>query len=158
MIEIYTDGACRGNQHSTNMGGWGYVIENRATGKKRHCWGHEANTTNNRMEMMAAIKGLTAIRNGSRTDVTIYSDSNLVIKGMTEWIDGWKAKGWKNASKKPVENKDLWLKLDELSALHNVTWHHVKGHNGNEGNEIADQLANRGADGHQGKKDFPGDD
>ncbi|MET0118950.1 MAG: ribonuclease HI [Sedimenticola sp.] len=154
MIDIYTDGACRGNQHAFNMGGWGYVITDKVSGRSRHCWGHEQNTTNNRMEMTATIKALHAIRNRPKSDVTVYSDSNLIIKGMTEWLSGWKAKGWRNASKKPVENKDLWLQLDELSALHNVTWQHVKGHNGNKGNEIADQLANRGADGHKGKQDF----
>ncbi|UTW04513.1 ribonuclease HI [Amphritea atlantica] len=156
MINIYTDGACRGNQNTFNMGGWGFVLTDKATGKARHCWGHEANTTNNRMEMTAAIKALHAIRNRSRSEVTVYSDSNLMVKGMTEWLSGWKAKGWKNSGKKPVENKDLWVQLEELSALHNVTWQHVKGHNGNAGNELADQLANRGADGQQGKQDFVG--
>ncbi|MCT7655418.1 ribonuclease HI [Oceanimonas sp. NS1] len=156
MIEIYTDGACRGNQHSNNSGGWGYVIKDTDTGKARHAWGHERNTTNNRMEMTAAIKALHVIRNRSRSVVTLHSDSNLLIKGMTEWLTGWKARGWKTAARKPVENIDLWERLDELSQGHEVTWVHVKGHAGNAGNEQADTLANRGADGTSGAQNFNG--
>lgn len=154
MITIYTDGACRGNQHSFNNGGWGIVITDTVTGKVRHSWGHKANTTNNRMEMLAAIKALYVLRNRPRSDVCIYSDSNLVVKGMNEWLANWKAKGWKRASKKPVENRDLWEQLDELSAYHNITWRHVKGHARNAGNTLADELANRGAAGQQGSQDF----
>ncbi|MEH6652331.1 MAG: ribonuclease HI [Motiliproteus sp.] len=156
MIEIYTDGACRNNQQAINQGGWGLVLTDMYTGKIRHCWGHQADTTNNRMEMTAAIKALEAIRNRPRSEVTIYSDSNLLIQGMNEWMTGWKAKGWKNASKKPVGNKDLWLLLDELSGNHDVTWRYVKGHNGDVDNELADKLANRGADGGNGWQDFEG--
>jgi ribonuclease HI len=154
MISIYTDGACRNNQCTINKGGWGLVLTDTNTGKVRHCWGHEANTTNNRMEMTAAIKALEAIRNRPRSEVTLYSDSNLLIKGMNEWITGWKAKGWKGAKKKTVENKDLWLLLDEMNGSHDVTWQFVKGHSGDVGNDMADMLANRGADGGNGKQDF----
>ena len=158
MLEIYTDGACRGNQSANNKGGWGFILTDTTTGKVRHRWGHEADTTNNRMEMTAAIRALYAIRNRERTEVTIYSDSNLMVKGMNEWLTGWKAKGWKTASKKPVENKGLWVQLDELSAGHDVTWCHVRGHAGDVGNELADKLAKakRGADGQSGQEDFEG--
>lgn len=156
MIEIYTDGACRGNQNVNNSGGWGFVIKDSSTGKERHTWGHALNTTNNRMEMTAAIKALSVIRKRPRSEVTLYSDSNLLIKGMTEWLDGWKAKGWCNAQRKPVENVDLWQCLDELNQLHDLTWQHVKGHAGIAGNELADELANRGASGDAGSQDYSG--
>lgn len=152
MITIYTDGACRRNQHANNKGGWGCVLTDESTNKVKHYWGHQANTTNSRMEMMAVIKALHAISNRPCSEVTIYSDSNFVIRGMNEWLSGWKSRGWKKANKKPVENKDLWLQIDELSAKHAVTWCHVKGHSGVQGNTIADKLANRGADGHTGSK------
>lgn len=152
MITIYTDGACRGNQHKNNKGGWGCVLKDEDTGKVRHYWGHEVNTTNNRMEMTAVLQALRAIKNRSTSDVVIHSDSSLIIKGMNEWLKGWKLKGWKTAGKKPVENKDLWLQIEELSSKHTVNWIHVKGHSGNKGNELADKLANRGAEGHAGSK------
>lgn len=154
MIEIYTDGACRGNQHANNSGGWGVVIKDTSNGKARNAWGHRRDTTNNRMEMTAAIKALEFISARPRSEVTIYSDSNLLIKGMNDWLTGWKAKGWKTASRKPVENVDLWKHLDKLSQQHDLTWQHVAGHAGNDGNELADVLANRGADGSCGCKDY----
>ncbi len=153
MIKIYTDGACKGNQSIKNMGGWGYVLTNTETDKMRHCCGHEPNTTNNRMEMMAAIKALEAFRK-PMTAITLYSDSKYVTQGMTEWILNWKANGWKNAKKKPIENQDLWKRLDKASSMHKVTWCHVKGHNGNAGNELADKLANCGTEGQRWHKDF----
>ena len=135
-VTIYTDGSSRGNP---GPGGYGAIL---ITGQhKKELSGGYLKTTNNRMEMTAAVKALHAIRNRDRSEVIIYSDSNLMVKGMNEWLTGWKAKGWRNASKKPVENKDLWVQLDELSAMHDVTWQHVKGHDGNEGNELADRMS-----------------
>jgi len=138
-LEIYTDGACRGNP---GPGGWGAVLMYGDSHKK--ICGGEQNTTNNRMELMAAIKALESL---NRTcDLTIYTDSQYVRKGITEWIENWKKRDWKTAAKKPVKNSDLWKQLDSQVAKHNVQWVWVKGHAGNEGNEMADQLANQGID------------
>ncbi len=133
-IEIYTDGACSGNP---GPGGWGVLM--RWNGHEKELNGGEPETTNNRMEMMAVIKALEAIKKSSH--VTLYTDSKYVIQGIEEWMDGWKMRGWKTAAKKPVKNQDLWMRIDELVNTHNVTFCWVKGHSGNEGNEKADQLA-----------------
>tara|TARA_Y100000590_G_scaffold209860_1_gene237798 strand:- start:853 stop:1284 length:432 start_codon:yes stop_codon:yes gene_type:complete len=138
-IEIFTDGACRGNP---GLGGWGALI--RRNGEERSLWGGERDTTNNRMEMEAAIRGLESIVESS--NITITTDSNYLKDGITQWLEGWKNKNWKTASKKPVKNQDLWMRLDELSQFHNVNWKWVKGHSGHRENEIADLLANKGID------------
>ena len=138
-IEIFTDGACRGNP---GLGGWGALI--RKKGEESSLWGGERDTTNNRMEMEAAIRGLESIVESS--NITITTDSNYLKDGITQWLEGWKKKDWKTASKKPVKNKDLWMRLDELSQFHNVNWKWVKGHSGHRENEIADLLANKGID------------
>ena len=136
-IIIYTDGACSGNP---GPGGWGVLM--RAGGHKKELCGGELDTTNNRMEMMAVIEALTALK--KRSDVKIYTDSKYVLQGITEWMDGWKAKNWKTASKKPVKNKDLWQRIDTLVQAHNVEMIWVKGHAGDPGNERADELARQG--------------
>lgn len=138
-IEIFTDGACRGNP---GPGGWGALL--RYEGKEKELYGGESHTTNNRMELMAAIKGLEALTEKCR--VVITTDSQYVRKGITEWLKKWKVSGWKTAAKKPVKNDDLWKQLDALSAGHDIDWKWVKGHSGHRENEIADQLANRGID------------
>ncbi len=138
-IEIYTDGACRGNP---GPGGWGAWL---IAGKhKKELFGGELETTNNRMELMAAIKALSALK--SESVVTLTTDSQYVRKGITEWLAGWKLKGWKNSQKKPVKNVDLWKLLDEQNQRHKVDWQWVKGHSGHPGNEKADELANKGID------------
>ena len=139
-VEIYTDGACRGNP---GPGGWGVLL--RFGDNENELCGGEYNTTNNRMEITAAIKGLTAIKKGSI--VTLTTDSKYVRNGITQWITNWKNKGWKTANKQQVKNQDLWQQLDELSQNHNITWDWVRGHSGHRENEIADVLANRGIDG-----------
>jgi ribonuclease HI len=136
-VEIFTDGACSGNP---GPGGWGAVL--RFKGKERELKGGEALTTNNRMEMMAVIEALGALTRPCEID--LYTDSQYVMKGMTEWLRGWKAKGWKTADKKPVKNDDLWKILDSACARHKVSWHWVKGHAGHAENERADQLARDG--------------
>ncbi|MGC6404179.1 MAG: ribonuclease HI [Candidatus Comchoanobacterales bacterium] len=143
MIELYTDGACRGNP---GIGGWGCLI---LSGKQRfEGYGFEPNTTNNRMEIMAVIQGLTYLMKTSQvgTHVTVYSDSNYVIKAMSEWRFGWAKKSWRNAQNKPVKNKDMWIELIDLADKFTVTWRWVKGHSGHEYNEHVDQLANRAID------------
>ena len=140
IVEIYTDGACRGNP---GAGGWGVLLIYGDT--RKELFGGEDNTTNNRMELMAAIKALTSLKRGCK--LTLYTDSQYVRKGITEWIINWKKRNWKTAAKKPVKNEDLWRLLDTQVARHEVEWIWVKGHAGNEGNEAADQLANRGIDG-----------
>ncbi len=140
-IHIYTDGACSGNP---GPGGWGVLILN-GEASEELCGG-EAETTNNRMEMTAAIQALSHLPTGSA--ITLHTDSTYVMKGITEWIKGWKAKGWKNSQKKPVKNKDLWVELDELANRHKITWKWVKGHAGDPGNEKADELANKGMSGY----------
>ena len=140
QIEIYTDGACKGNP---GRGGWGALLVC-GTNRKELCGG-EAVTTNNRMEMMAVVEALTALKKPSQ--VIIHTDSQYVLKGMTEWLVGWKARGWKTAAKAPVKNVDLWQALDAATSAHKIEWRWVKGHSGNPGNERADQLANRGVEG-----------
>ena len=134
---IYTDGACRGNP---GPGGWGAVLMSKGTEKE--LWGGERLTTNNRMELMAAIRALEALK--KPCTVELHTDSKYVQQGISEWIRGWKARGWMTADKKPVKNEDLWRRLDEARNRHTVTWKWVKGHAGHELNERADQLANRG--------------
>jgi len=136
-VEIYTDGACRGNP---GPGGWGALL--RASGRERELHGGEAATTNNRMELTAAIRALEALKRPC--SVALYTDSPYVRQGITLWLPQWVARGWKTADRKPVKNQDLWLRLDELARLHRVEWHWVKGHAGHPENERADGLANRG--------------
>ena len=138
-VEIFTDGACRGNP---GPGGWGALL--RYGDNERSLWGGEPDTTNNRMELMAVIQGLMALQRSCEVQVT--SDSTYVLKGIQEWMPNWKKKGWKTAAKKPVKNADLWKQLDELVVLHSIDWQWVKGHSGHRENEIADQLTNRGID------------
>ncbi|UFS56884.1 ribonuclease HI [Comamonadaceae bacterium M7527] len=140
-VIIYTDGACKGNP---GPGGWGVFLK--SAGTEKELFGGEANTTNNRMEMMAVIKALQALKRPCK--VTLYLDSEYVRKGITEWVKGWKARGWKTAAKQPVKNVDLWQTLDDLVANteHELTWRWVKGHAGDPGNERADMLANKGVD------------
>ena len=138
-VTIYTDGACKGNP---GPGGWGALLS--AGGTEKELFGGEPETTNNRMELMAVIEGLRALKRPCV--VHLYLDSEYVRKGITEWIHGWKAKGWKTAAKQPVKNADLWQTLDGLvhQGVHQIHWHWVKGHAGDPGNERADALANRG--------------
>ena len=138
-VILYTDGACRGNP---GPGGWGVWMQ--FGGKERELCGGESNTTNNRMELMAAIMGLETLSRDC--DVVLYTDSKYVMQGITEWIDNWKARGWKTAAKKPVKNVDLWQRLDTARNRHQVNWQWVKGHAGDAGNEKADALANQGVD------------
>jgi ribonuclease HI len=138
-VTLYTDGGCRGNP---GPGGWGAVLI--WGDKKKKLYGSELDTTNNRMELLAAIEGLNALK---RTmDVQLYTDSQYVKQGITTWITNWKKNGWKTASRKPVKNQDLWITLDALIEKHNVSWHWVKGHAGDPMNELADQLANQAMD------------
>ena len=136
-IEIWTDGACSGNP---GPGGWGVLL--RYNSQEKELWGGEADTTNNRMELMAAIRALEALKRPSQ--VKLYTDSIYVMKGITEWIHDWKRKGWRTADKKPVKNEDLWRRLDELRAKHDIEWRWVRGHAGHPENERADKLANKG--------------
>jgi ribonuclease HI len=136
-VEIFTDGACKGNP---GPGGWGAWLK---TGEhEKEIFGGERNTTNNRMELMAVIEALAALTRPC--DVVLHTDSQYVQKGISEWIHGWKARGWKTAAKEPVKNADLWQALDAAQARHKVEWRWVRGHAGHVGNERADQLANRG--------------
>ncbi len=137
VVEIFTDGACSGNP---GPGGWGAVM--RTHGKEVELCGGEANTTNNRMELLAVIRSLDALK--SRCQVSVYTDSQYVQKGISEWIHGWKRRGWRTASKSPVKNEDLWRQLDTLASAHEVKWHWVRGHAGHKENERADELARRG--------------
>lgn len=139
QVEVFTDGACRGNP---GPGGWGALI--RFQQHEKTLFGGEGDTTNNRMELMAAIQALKALSEGCHVQLT--TDSQYVRKGITEWLEGWKARGWKTASKKPVKNVDLWQALEEQVNRHKIDWHWVKGHSGHRENEIADQLANQGID------------
>jgi len=138
-IEIFTDGACRGNP---GKGGWGVMI--RSNGLEESLYGGNISTTNNIMELTAAIKALEYIPENS--NVVLTTDSKYVMQGITEWIKNWKLRDWKTASKKPVLNKELWKRLDSLTNLHSIEWKWVKGHSGHRENEIADQLANKGID------------
>jgi len=138
-VEMFTDGACKGNP---GPGGWGVII--RAGAREKEMSGGEALTTNNRMELTAVIEALASLK---RTcDVILYTDSEYVRKGITEWIHGWKLRGWKTADKKAVKNADLWQRLDALRSLHRVDWRWVRGHAGDPGNERADALANKGCE------------
>jgi ribonuclease HI len=141
-VVIYTDGACKGNP---GPGGWGALLR-AADGAEKELCGGEAQTTNNRMEMMAVIEALTALKRPCH--VVLHVDSQYVLKGMTEWLQGWKAKGWRTAAKQPVKNVDLWQRLDALvhQSEHRIEWQWVKGHAGDPGNERADALANRGVE------------
>lgn len=139
-IIIYTDGGCRGNP---GIGGWGVWLRYGEHEKKLN--GAEKDTTNNRMELMAAIKALEEIKSSS-IHIDLYTDSKYVMNGITQWIAGWKKKNWKTASKTSVKNVDLWQKLDELNQKHQVSWFWVKGHSGDKGNDIADLLANQAMD------------
>jgi len=135
-IELYTDGACSGNP---GPGGWAFVLRHRASGRELERAGAERLTTNNRMELLAVIEGLSALREPSVVD--LYSDSQYVLKGLEEWMEGWKRKGWRTAAKKPVKNQDLWQRLDELKSLHDVRFHWIRGHEGHPENERCDALA-----------------
>ena len=139
MIEIFTDGACRGNP---GPGGWGALM--RAGKHEKELWGGEELTTNNRMEMMAVIKSLQALKKPS--EVVLTTDSKYVLQGITEWIAGWKKRNWLTASKQPVKNVELWKEIDALAATHTIEWRWVKGHSGHSENERVDELANRGID------------
>ncbi|HWU50835.1 MAG TPA: ribonuclease HI [Asticcacaulis sp.] len=135
-VQLYTDGACKGNP---GPGGWGCILV--AAPHEKELYGYDPETTNNRMELMAAIQGLEALK--KPCDVDLYIDSQYVMKGMQDWIRGWKARGWKTADKKPVKNDDLWKRLDAATQRHKIRWHWVKGHAGHEMNERADGLANK---------------
>ncbi|MGH1404572.1 MAG: ribonuclease HI [Alphaproteobacteria bacterium] len=137
IIEIYTDGACSGNP---GPGGWGALL--RSGKHEKEINGGEADTTNNRMEMMAVIEALKILKKTS--DVKLYTDSKYVMQGITEWLEGWKARGWKTASKKPVKNQDLWQEIDSLVSQHKIEFIWVKGHAGHPENERADELARQG--------------
>ncbi len=139
QVEIYTDGACRGNP---GPGGWGAIL--RWGDQEKELRGAARETTNNRMELTAAIEALAALKRRCR--VTLYTDSNYLKQGITEWLPRWKTRGWRTAGKKPVKNLDLWQRLDELTQQHAVSWHWVKGHAGTAGNERADALANLAID------------
>ncbi len=140
-VEIYTDGACKGNP---GPGGWGVWLK--SEGDEKELFGGELGTTNNRMELQAVIEGLTALKRPCR--VTLYLDSEYVRRGITEWIHGWKARGWRTAAKQPVKNVELWQRLDAVVADsgHVIEWRWVKGHSGDPGNERADSLANKGVE------------
>ncbi len=138
-VVIHTDGACRGNP---GPGGWGAVLEHQS--RERELYGYEPETTNNRMELMAVIQALETLKRPCK--VRAITDSQYVMKGVTEWMPGWKKRGWRTASRKPVANRDLWERLDAAIQRHEIEWEWVRGHTGQEGNERADQLANRGID------------
>ena len=138
-VQVWTDGACKGNP---GPGGWGVLL--RSGAHERELFGGEANTTNNRMELLAVIEALKALKRPCVLEV--HTDSQYVQKGMTEWLEGWKRRGWLTAARKPVKNADLWRTLDELVGRHRVSWHWVRGHAGDPGNERADALANRGVE------------
>ena len=138
-VVIYADGACRGNP---GPGGWGVLL--RARGAEKELFGGEPETTNNRMELTAVIRGLETLRR--RCEVRVYTDSQYVQKGISEWIHDWKRRGWRTADRKPVKNADLWQRLDDLARGHKIEWFWVRGHAGHPENERADALANRGID------------
>lgn len=138
-IQIFTDGACRGNP---GPGGWGALL--RYNQNEKQLKGAEPHTTNNRMELMAAIKALEALTKTCQVD--LYTDSQYLRQGMTTWMKQWKLKGWKNAKRQPVKNADLWQQLDHLASIHQVHWHWVKGHSGHPENELVDALANQAID------------
>jgi ribonuclease HI len=136
-VVIYTDGACKGNP---GPGGWGVLL--RCNGEEQRLYGGEAHTTNNRMELLAAIKGLEALKQSCQ--VELYTDSQYLRLGMMEWMRSWKLKGWRNSKNEPVKNVDLWKILDGLSSVHTIKWHWVKGHSGHIENDMVDALANQG--------------
>lgn len=136
VVQLYTDGACSGNP---GPGGWGLILRHPSSGKEVERAGAEASTTNNRMELTAVIEGLTLLTRPSR--VELHSDSKYVLDGLSEWLAGWKRRGWRTADKKPVKNEDLWRRLDELSSLHEIRFHWIRGHTGHPENERADALA-----------------
>jgi len=138
-VEIYTDGACRGKP---GPGGWGAIL--RTGGRERELHGGDPATTNNRMELTAAIRALEALKR--RCKIALYTDSQYVRQGITAWLATWKQRGWRTADRKPVKNQDLWQRLEELAAKHDIEWHWVRGHTGHPENERADLLANRGID------------
>lgn len=137
VVHVYTDGACKGNP---GPGGWGALLQ--AGAQEKEIFGGEPQTTNNRMELLAVIRALQALKRPAR--LVIHTDSQYVQKGISEWIHGWKARGWLTADRKPVKNADLWRELDALAAGHQISWRWVRGHQGHPGNERADALANRG--------------
>ena len=139
QVIIYTDGACRGNP---GPGGWGALV--RFDSLEKEIFGGQDNTTNNQMELFAAIEGLSVLT--EPCNVELFTDSKYVMDGITQWIQNWKKNNWRTAAKKDVKNKELWQKLDQLIAQHQVQWHWVKGHSGDAGNEAADLLANKGID------------
>ena len=139
IVEIFTDGACKGNP---GPGGWGAFL--RYEGAEKQICGGEENTTNNRMELMAAIVALETLNRPC--DVVLTTDSQYVRQGITQWLEGWKRKGWVNSQKKPVKNVDLWKRLDNATQPHSIAWKWVKGHSGHPENELADQLANKGVE------------
>lgn len=139
LVEIFTDGACRGNP---GPGGWGALL--RFNGVEKELYGGEPATTNNRMELRAAIEALAALK--EPCNVVLTTDSEYVRQGISSWLENWKRRGWKTAAKRPVKNVDLWLELDKLTAQHSISWEWVKGHSGHRENEIADRLANRAID------------
>ena len=142
QVAAYTDGACKGNP---GPGGWGALL--RFNGHEKELCGGEAETTNNRMELMAAIQALEALRESCH--VTLTTDSEYVRKGITEWLPNWKARNWRTAARKPVKNADLWQRLEKASSRHKVDWRWVKGHSGHAENERADALANQGIEQHR---------
>lgn len=139
IVEIYTDGACKGNP---GAGGWGALLK--YNGHEQEIFGGERQTTNNRMELLAAINALKLLKRSCQ--VRLYTDSQYVQKGISQWIQSWKARNWKTADNKPVKNEDLWRMLDQLTQKHKIEWSWVRGHVGHEGNERADALANRGVE------------
>lgn len=139
VVTIYTDGACKGNP---GAGGWGAILK--YGDAEKELWGGEPETTNNRMELMAAIAALECLKRGS--NVVLYTDSQYLRQGITEWIFGWKKKNWRSSTGKPVKNIELWQRLDKATEPHKIEWRWVKGHSGDPGNERADQLANRGCE------------
>jgi ribonuclease HI len=139
LVRIYTDGACKGNP---GRGGWGAILQ--MGGEERELFGGEPQTTNNRMELTAVIRALEPLEPPCRIEV--YTDSQYVQKGISEWLPDWKRRGWRTADKKPVKNVDLWQELDRLAGAHRIAWHWVKGHAGHPENERADALANRGVE------------
>ncbi|HTY50998.1 MAG TPA: ribonuclease HI [Steroidobacteraceae bacterium] len=139
MVEIYADGACRGNP---GPGGWGALL--RSQGRERELSGAEAHTTNNRMELTAVIRALAALTRA--TQATVYTDSQYVVRGITEWVPAWKARDWRTADRQPVKNRELWEELERLAAPHELSWQWVRGHSGVAGNERVDRLANAAID------------
>ncbi|MGD1916951.1 MAG: ribonuclease HI [Phycisphaerales bacterium] len=135
-VELYTDGACSGNP---GPGGWAYILKHAASDSEKEGSGGDGDTTNNRMELMAVIRGLEALSKPTRVD--LYSDSQYVLNGLKSWMASWKKRGWKTASKQPVKNQDLWMRLDELMATHTLSFHWIRGHNDHPENERADRLA-----------------